>query len=184
MKYDIIYADPPWKYGSRGARSGQFGDIPYDTMTISEMMEMPVKPLVSDNACLFMWVTSPFMHEAPKVASAWGFNHFVRVDKVWIKKTTNGKPHAVCGPWGMTDVEFIMLFTRGSMCNKQTETNQYTVVEAEYPGAHSKKPDIFRDLITRRFPASFSRLEMFARAESRGWDVFGNQVNNSIKLAE
>ena len=182
MKYDIIYSDPPWQYGSRGARSGQFADLDYPTMSIKELKELPVKNIVADNAALFMWVTSPFIDKAPEVANAWGFDHYVRVDKVWVKKTVNGARHAVCGPWGMTDAEFILLFTRGSICGQQRERNQPTVVEAVYPGMHSKKPDLFRDMITRRFPSSMSRLEMFARVETPGWQVFGNQVDNSVEI--
>ena len=46
--------------------------------------------------------------------------------------------------------------------------------------SHSTKPEFFQDLIEQ--VAEAPRLEMFARREREGWDVFGNEVNNSIDL--
>ena len=43
----------------------------------------------------------------------------------------------------------------------------------------SKKTKIFRDLIA---PFGDKKLEMFARIVPEGWDVWGNEVDNSIKL--
>lgn len=185
MKYDIIYADPPWQYSSGGARGGKFDKLDYPTMSIKELKQLPVANISADDCALFMWVTSPFLAESVEIAKAWGFK-YIRVDKVWSKKTTSGKPHAVCGPWGMTDVEFILLFTKGKICSKQRGVrNNLTlgeVVEAVYPGKHSRKPDIFRNDILRRFPLTLNRLEMFAREKPLGWDVFGNEVSDSVEI--
>ena len=60
-------------------------------------------------------------------------------------------------------------------------------------GKHSQKPHYFRELIDKAVAVSFSepkKLELFARSreglfpddEYMGWDVYGNQVNNSINL--
>jgi len=45
---------------------------------------------------------------------------------------------------------------------------------------HSKKPEFFQDLIEQ--VTESPRLEMFARRNKIGWDVFGNEVNNSINI--
>lgn len=178
--YSVIYQDPPWKYGSGGARGGRFGDLDYPTMTPEEIAALPVSELAAKNCALFMWVTGSFVAEAMAIAAVWGFA-FVRVDKVWAKKKSKGGRHGVVGPWGMSDAEFLLLFVRGSMCSGQAARNQWTVYEAEYPGRHSEKPAIFRELIEARFPAA-RRLEMFARVAAPGWDVWGNEVEGSIVL--
>lgn len=183
-KYDVIYADPPWKYGSRGARSGRFDKLDYNDMTIGDLIAMDVNSLAAPNCALHMWATGSFIADAIVLGSHWGFK-FIRVDKVWNKKTQTGKSHAVCGPWGMSDCEFILLFTKGQMCSKQKgKRNQYTSVDEVYPGVHSEKPSIFRKQIENRYVDGFSRLEMFARCAPEGWDVFGNQAPNSIQIGE
>ncbi len=46
---------------------------------------------------------------------------------------------------------------------------------------HSKKPDICRDKIVQ-LCGDIPRIELFARQSSPGWDVFGNEVENSVQL--
>ena len=181
MKYDIIYADPPWKYGSKGARGGKFGELPYPSMSIKELCKMSVPS--NDECLLFMWVTSPFLLDAGKVAEAWGFK-YIRVDSVWNKKKASNLPHGVCGPHGMTDCEMILLFGKGKYMKlyNDTKRNQYTSVDELYQSQHSKKPEIFRQRIDSKVNPELKRLEMFARRSAEGWDVFGNEVDDSINL--
>lgn len=184
-KYEVIYADPPWSYGSRGARGGKFGELDYGCMSIKDLCRMDVSSIAADVAHLHMWVTSPFLMDSQIVARAWGFDKFIRCDKVWNKKKQSGKPHGVCGPHGMTDVEFILLFSRGgkttSLYNEE-KRNQYTSVDEPFTGKHSEKPDLFRDLIDARYKSNLNKLEMFARYPVGGWDVFGNEAPDSIEI--
>ena len=181
-KYSIIYADPPWLYGSKGPRSGKFANLDYNSMTIGDLCNMDIKSICEKNCALHMWVTGSFIDDAIKVGKAWGFK-FIRMDKVWVKKKESGKPHAACGPWGMSDCEFILLFVRGSMCNKQIgKRNQYVATVEAYTGKHSEKPALFRDQIDARYQDGLNKLEMFARYPVDGWDVFGNEAPNSIKI--
>lgn len=181
-KYSIIYADPPWRYGSKGPRSGRFGKLDYSDMTISDLVRMDVKSLASDDCALHMWVTGSFIVDAIQVGIAWGFK-FIRIDKVWIKEKESGKPHAACGPWGISDCEFILLFTKGKMCSKQKgKKNQYVSQRAKYTGTHSEKPAIFRRQIEGRYTYGLAKLEMFARCAPDGWDVFGNEAPGSITI--
>lgn len=48
-------------------------------------------------------------------------------------------------------------------------------------GRHSEKPQEFRDLIID-LCGDLPRLEMFARVKTEGWDVFGNEVEDSISI--
>lgn len=174
--FDVILADPPWQYGSRGARSGKFAELDYPTMTIEEIANLPVSKWAAKDAALFMWVTGSFLEDALTVGKSWGFN-FTRVDKTWVKQTSKGGRHGVVGPWGMTDVEYLLLFTRGKICGKQAQRNQFVAQLAEYPGVHSRKPAIFRNMIEQRFHQDVKRLELFSREQVPGWTVIGNAID-------
>jgi len=180
-RFDVVYMDPPWKYGSRGARGGQYGELDYVTMSIKELKQMPVAEILSDDAAVLMWTTSPFLKDAIALGESWGLK-YIRVDRVWAKVKDSGARHGVCGPWGMTDTEFLLLFTRGQMHKHQAVSNQWTMCWNEaYPGMHSAKPAVFRDDIAARFPNS-SLLEMFAREAAEGWSVWGNEAPDSEQL--
>lgn len=174
MEYDVIYADPPWKFSSRGARGGRYGELDYPTMTKKELMAMRVQDVVAENCALFMWSTSAHMPHALEIGEAWGFK-YVRIDKIWVKD------RPVVGPWGMSDMEPMLLFVKGKMCSEQAVRNQKQAYTASRDGKHSEKPSLFRDLIEERFPDA-RKLEMFARQVPEGWDVFGNEVENSIHI--
>lgn len=45
---------------------------------------------------------------------------------------------------------------------------------------HSQKPEYFYELIEK--VTTGERVELFARNHRDGWDVFGNEINGSIKL--
>lgn len=174
--YDVLLIDPPWNYGSGGVRSGEFAELDYPTLTLDDLKALPVQQWCNPDCAMFMWVTGAFLTEALEIGKAWGFK-FVRVDKVWVKKTAKGGRHGVVGPWGMTDAEFILLFVRGKMCSKQVQRNQFVVEAATYPGIHSRKPAIFRQMIEDRFPADMKRLELFSREQVTGWTVIGNDID-------
>lgn len=105
------------------------------------------------------------------------------------------------GYWFRGQCEHILLGTKGNVkAFRQQKANFY---ESEYfeldecyqskCGKHSQKPHYFRELISDAVKVSFpepKKLELFARSreglfpdyEYEGWDVYGNQVNNSILL--
>ena len=47
---------------------------------------------------------------------------------------------------------------------------------------HSKKPDEVRKRIEEMFPTQ-KKIELFARQKTEGWDVWGNEVDESIELS-
>jgi len=46
---------------------------------------------------------------------------------------------------------------------------------------HSQKPQEAADRIVRMFP-DCTRIELFARDAKPGWDVWGNEIQNTIEL--
>ena len=67
-KYNIIYADPPWKYDFSKDNSDRVENH-YPTMTLEEIkfLKFPIE----DNAVLFLWATAPKLIEALEVMKAW-----------------------------------------------------------------------------------------------------------------
>ena len=59
-KYNIIYADPPWKFGGSGGLKWAPAAHYYDVMTFEQLEEFGknVKKIADDNCLLFMWVVS------------------------------------------------------------------------------------------------------------------------------
>lgn len=100
---------------------------------------------------------------------------FIRIDTVWKKVKPTGGKHAACGPWGMSDAEFVLLGTKGKACSMQEVRNQYVVQEACYTGKHSEKPESILELFDARF-GDVPRLELFSRKERQGWDCFGDEI--------
>jgi N6-adenosine-specific RNA methylase IME4 len=50
-----------------------------------------------------------------------------------------------------------------------------SVIEAPRPGPHSKKPEIFYELIEAYFP-NIPKIELNARAAREGWDRYGPEA--------
>ena len=73
-KYNIIYADPPWKYrvySSKG--NGRSAASHYNVMDLEDIKKIPVSKISSDNCVLFLWATFPNLKEAFEVLESWRF---------------------------------------------------------------------------------------------------------------
>jgi N6-adenosine-specific RNA methylase IME4 len=90
-KFNLILADPPWKYGNTSSRGA--ADNHYDTMTIAEMKLLPVSKIFADDAILAMWYTGNFNKEAMDLAKAWGFEVKTMKGLTWVKLTVGRNPY-------------------------------------------------------------------------------------------
>jgi N6-adenosine-specific RNA methylase IME4 len=184
-KYQIIYADPPWKYGSKSAVNNTTGnDIKklsehYESMSTREICELPIKDITEKDACCFSWFTSSHGEDAYKVMRAWGFKP-IKIGFVWEKITKNGTTCQNVGPWTMGNYEYVLFGTKGSMTKYKKQNNIPEKIAAERT-QHSKKPDEVRNRIIQLF-GDLPRIELFARQRTEGWDVFGNEVESDIEL--
>ena len=70
--YDIILADPPWRYDTEASQRGK-AEHHYSTMTTREICDLQLQS--SDNALLFMWATNAHLFDAKLVLDAWGFEY-------------------------------------------------------------------------------------------------------------
>jgi len=177
-KYQIIYADPPWQVMAGSKQSRKDGDsqaskpLTYPTMTLDEIKAMPVKEMCDKNCVLFLWTINKYLEQSYDVARSWGFKPSTML--VW-DKTPKGM--GLGGTFTLAN-EYLMFARRGTVkSEKRVKGNHWWFPREK----HSKKPDFFRDMITDTF-GDLPRLELFARQQSEGWDVFGNEVENSISL--
>ena len=88
--YEIIYADPPWRYSAKKVQGA--AENHYPTMSIDELCALPVAELAAKDSALFMWATFPQLPEALRLIRAWGFT-YKSVAFVWRPRDTpSGRP--------------------------------------------------------------------------------------------
>ena len=180
-RYSTIVVDPPWRYGKWGKASKpnyeghipKDSDLPYDWMSVEEIKALPVGSLANENCELYLWTTQKYLPHTFEVIKAWGFKYCQTL--TWCKKPMGKGQGGVYCP----TTEFLILARRGKMPKVERVDTTWWQVSRAWK-THSKKPEFFQDLIEQVSEAP--RLEMFARREREGWDVFGNEVNNSIDL--
>lgn len=184
-KYQIIYADPPWKYGVWGKNSGKGsrGDfsgradvitpLPYPTMTVEEIKNLPVGLLADVNCELYLWTTQKYLPASFGVIEAWGFKYCQTL--TWCKKPRGlGQGGLYC-----PTTEFLLLARKGKMPQfRRVDTTWFEVKRPH--NSHSTKPHFFRQLIEQ--VTNPPRIELFAREKMLGWDVWGNEVESDICL--
>ena len=88
------------------------------------------------------------------------------------------------GYYTRANAEIVLLFTKGKPITRHARDIPQVLISSR--GKHSEKPDEIRKRIVRLF-GEVDRLELFARQGStenifEGWDVFGNEVDNSIEI--
>ncbi|HEU02927.1 MAG TPA: hypothetical protein ENH89_21945 [Aurantimonas coralicida] len=170
-KYNVIYADPAWRfetYSAKGKRKS--ADNHYPTMSTDEIGALEVGGLAAADCALFLWATVPLLVEAGMTLAAWGFrykSHFV-----WVKDK------AGTGYWNRNRHELLLVGTRGAIPAPAPGTQVDSVLETA-PGevlAHSQKPQSACAMIEAYYP-SCPKIELFARPPAAdGWDLWGNEA--------
>ena len=161
QKYEVIYADPPWKYDFVKSKSRKI-ENKYPTMDLEEIKNLQVPS--EDNCILFMWATAPKLEEAFEVINAWGFKY--KTCAVWDKESIG------MGYWFRGQHEILLVATKGKM---SPPPNPISSIIKNKRREHSRKPDFIRTLISTWYPNE-TKIEMFSRSHFEGWNVFGNQI--------
>lgn len=178
-KYNIIYADPPWRYKVYSKKGlGRSAESHYPTMQLEEIQALPVKNMAASDCALFMWTTVPLLEECFSVINTWGFT-YKTVAFVWIKQ--NRKSDSLfggMGHWTRANAELCILATKGHPKRKSADVHQVIISHIE---AHSKKPDETRKRIVRLI-GDLPRVELFARQKEDGWDAWGNEIVSDLKI--
>ena len=175
MKYQIIYADPPWKYDfcrkiKTRPNNMHIVETHYPTMTAEEIKNISLGNIIDKNCVLFLWATSPKLKEAIEIIEPWGFNYVTSM--IWDKDWRG------MGYWTRSQHEILLIARRGKV--KPPRLSISSIIKSK-KGRHSKKPTIFYEIIEEMFPDS-NKIELFAREKREGWDVWGNEVESDIEL--
>ena len=176
--YNIIYADPPWRYEQRKVQGA--AENHYPTMSIDELCALPVPELAAKDCALFLWATFPQLPEALRLIHAWGFR-YKTVAFVWLKRNRKSPSWFYgMGYWTRSNAEICLLATRGKPKRQSAGVHQFIISPIEQ---HSEKPDEARDKILALM-GDLPRVELFARQKTPGWDAWGNEIASDITLAE
>lgn len=194
MRYRTIVADPPWDVKA-GPASGSYKvvdgvqvwnlaskksrDLAYPSMTLEEIMALPLRELSEEDAHLYLWTTNGYLPQAFQVLQAWGFNYSTTL--VWAKNPFGGG--GLGGAWRIS-TEYLLFARRGSLKATGQHIGTWFNFKREYnehgKPQHSRKPSSFFQLIESVSPGPY--LEMFARRERPGWDLWGNEAPNAIEI--
>lgn len=175
-QYQVLYVDPPWKYGGSGGSKWAPASSYYSTLSFSELSDLkPVFDYISDpRSCLvFLWVVNPELKKCIEVGESWGFR-YITTGFFWYKERAN------VGNYTMPQVEQCLILKKGKIPVDRVRNPGVKSFHSEPINKHSKKPDEFAKRIQSMFPVS-NKLELFATELRDGWDSFGDALgSNSI----
>ena len=183
-KYNIIYADPAWSYDENWGNAAVKHH--YETMSVKDIIDLPVKDIADDNCHLYLWYTNPFVREAHEVCDAWGFEY--KQTLTWVKQYSNKKVETGLGYYFRGATEHILFGVKGKLPRQRKdlknliETDGHAVYEIN-SRRHSEKPDLFRDIIVQH-SGDLPRIELFSRHKMNDWEVWGNEIEETTTLSE
>ena len=182
MKYSLIYADPAWSYRDKANDGSRGAHHKYPVMSVQEICRLPVWELANPESCLLaMWWVPTQPREALQVLEAWGFRLMTTKGFTW-HKTNKHKGNSAMGMGHMTraNSEDMLFAVRGRLPARLDASICQHVTAPR--GAHSAKPDIFRQLLVQLL-GDVPRIELFSRSDAAGWDHWGNEApSNSVDL--
>lgn len=181
--FRTINADPPWNEqgGGKIKRGAQRHYPLMKTRDIAPTMSKAIQSLggVHENAHLYMWVTNNFLRDGFAVMDALGFRYVTNV--VWAKEQMS------IGQYFRGKHELMLFGVRGKGLDPSVATDARDIPSCivaphergpDGKRIHSRKPEVFRDLIERRSKGPF--LELFARTHRPGWESWGDEVPESV----
>lgn len=181
-KYQIIYADPPYRFSQginrRATIRDKFGtseelSLQYPTLSDEDIIGLDIESLADEQCVLFLWTTDAHLEVAIKALNKWGFK-YKTVAFTW------NKSRGFMGKWTVKQCEVCLLATKGTAHKLLKSFKERSYLE-EPKSEHSKKPTEIRKRIERMF-GDVPRIELFAREKVEGWDVWGNEVESDINL--
>ena len=143
-------------------------------MTIGEIKGLPVESISADKCHLYLWVPNALLPDGLAVMEAWGFMYKGNI--VWEKVRKDGEPDGRGVRFYFRNVTELLLFgIRGSnnrtLAPARSQVNLIRTQKRE----HSRKRDEIIPVIEQCSPGPY--LELFARGNREGWDMWGNQAD-------
>jgi len=176
--YSTILADPPWRFINRTGKVApehkRLGR--YATMSLEEIMALPVVDISATNSHLYLWVPNALLPEGLEVMKSWGFRYVSNI--VWAKRRKDGGPDGRGVGFYFRNVTELLLFgLKGQMRTLSPARSQVNMIETR-KREHSRKPDEQYQLIESCSPGPY--LELFARYPQPRWDSWGAEADENV----
>lgn len=172
--WEVVYADPPWRYENPPVGGGRAIERQYSTMPVEAIRNMPVADVSAPDAVLFLWATNPLLRQALSVLESWGFDY--KTNAVWCKDKIG------TGYWFRQQHELLLVGRRGDAKHPPPELRRSSVFDARRI-AHSHKPWTVAEWIEQAYPDR-RRVELFAREQRPGWAAWGNELRQCVMPME
>ena len=173
--YRTIYADPPWQFQNRtGKVAPEHKRLKrYETMSLDEIKRLPVSEAAGEKSHLYLWVPNALLPEGLEIMKAWGFEYKTNI--IWEKVRTDGQPDGRGVGFYFRNVTEILLFGIHGKNNRtlQPGRSQVNLIRS-MKREHSRKPDEIIPIIEACSSGPY--LELFARGDRPGWEMWGNQA--------
>ena len=179
MRFGTILADPPWRFANRtGKMASEHKRLSrYSTMTLQEIMELPVSQLTLPQSHLYLWIPNALISEGLEVMKRWGFTY--KTNMVWHKIRKDGGPDGRGVGFYFRNVTELVLFgTRRNLRTLPPGRKQVNIILSR-KREHSRKPEELYPIIEQCSPGPY--LELFAREKRPGWTQWGDELQTYEK---
>ncbi len=174
-RFATVLADPPWRFANRtGKIAPEYRrQSRYGTMTLDEIMALPVQEVAAETAHLYLWVPNALLPNGLAVMAAWGFQY--KSNLVWHKvRKDGGSDGRGVGFYFRNVTELILFGVRGKNARTLAPGRRQVNLLATRKREHSRKPDEHYTIIEDCSPGL--RLELFARGTRAGWVAWGDEA--------
>ncbi len=181
-RFATVLADPPWQFVNRtGKIAPEHRRLSrYGTMTLKEIMELPVSDIAKPTAHLYLWVPNALLPDGLAVMKAWGFTY--KSNLVWHKvRKDGGSDGRGVGFYFRNVTELVLFGVRGTNARTLAPGRSQVNFLATRKREHSRKPDEQYEIIETCSRAPY--LELFARGKRTRWVTWGNQADDEYHPA-
>lgn len=180
-EFRTILADPPWQFNNRtGKMAPEHRRLNrYSTLTLQEIMELPVAQLASKNSHLYLWVPNALINEGLEVMKRWGFTYKTNI--IWYKVRKDGGPDGRGVGFYFRNVTELVLFGIRGKGRTLAAGRRQTNIVVSRKREHSRKPDELYTIIEQCSPGPY--LELFARHPRPGWSQWGNEIGKEENIS-
>lgn len=183
-KYNLVIWDPSWPHDIKVAGgSGTSGNAQrYRPETMEELKSKGLQHVLAKDAILGIWTLPTFHEEVLEIIKANGFEK-IKTKIYWDKMVPS------MGFNFRNQVEELCICVRGNV-KAFWQTAQPNIIRQKSERPHSRKPDIFFEIMEKAAKAGLprhklSKLEINATQPRKGWVTVGNQIRkDKIDLQE
>ncbi|HUI97387.1 MAG TPA: MT-A70 family methyltransferase [Xanthobacteraceae bacterium] len=179
-RFATVLADPPWQFINKtGKIAPEHRRLSrYGTMTLGEIMALPVSDLAAPTAHLYLWCPNALLPEGLAVLAAWGFAY--KSNLVWHKvRKDGGSDGRGVGFYFRNVTELILFGVRGKNARTLAPGRRQVNFLATRKREHSRKPDEQYAIIEACSPGPY--LELFARGTRKRWATWGDQADDDYR---